>query len=133
MVQFYFLSIALNLLAGYALSYDQEADSARGVRELFDDETFRLVLGLFSAAVGLFKLLSVTRGDVPVVGDLLPALSGLGAGTALVLEFYRRKTTLEFRFSEKLDLVFVKNRKWLGLGAIAAAVAHFLFPTVVLL
>ncbi len=135
MIQFYFLSITLNLLAGYALSYDRESEapSGRELRELFDGETFRLVLGVLSFAVGMFKLLSVVRGDVPVVGDLIPSFAGLLSGFALILEFYRRKTTLPLRLSEKLDLVFVKNRKWLGLGAIFAAVAHFLFPTVLFL
>jgi hypothetical protein len=64
---------------------------------------------------------------------LFPSLAGLLAGFALVLEFYRSRTTQHVQFSENLHLIFVKNRKWLGIGAMTAAFAHFLFPTVLFL
>ncbi|MFA6505188.1 MAG: hypothetical protein WCT14_03765 [Treponemataceae bacterium] len=132
MIQFYFLSILLNFLAGYALSFDRDAHAGKleGVRELFRDETLRLVLGVLTISVGFFKMLSAVRGDVPIIGDLYPAAAGLLAGFALILEYYRSKTTLHVESSDKLDLVFVKNRKWVGVCAIVASVSHFLFPTV---
>ena len=135
MIQFYFLSIVLNFLAGYALSSDAEnrSGSLDGVRDLFHDETMRLVLGILSMAVGFFKLLTVVRGDIPVVGDLFPSLAGLGAGFALTLEFYRARSTVQSIASERLELIFVKNRKWLGMAAMVSAAAHFLFPTVLFL
>jgi len=135
MIQFYFLSIVLNFCAGYALSFDREARTGalEGIRSIFRDETLRLVLGVLTMSVGVFKLLSVVRGDFPVVGDLVPSAAGLLSGFALLLEYYREKTTLHELFSDRLDRIFVKNRKWLGIGAILAAVAHFLFPTVLFL
>lgn len=135
MMQFYFLSIVLNFFAGYALVFDPEARTGalEGVRELFRNETNRLVLGVMTMSVGVFKLLSAVRGDVPVVGDLFPSLAGMLSGFALVLEYYQSRTTLHVEFSDKLHLVFVKNRKWLGIGAMMASFAHFLFPTVLFL
>ena len=135
MMQFYFLSIVLNFFAGYALVFDPEARSGtlEGVRELLRKETVRLVLGLLTASVGLFKLISAVRGDVPVIGDLFPSLAGVLSGFSLVLEYYRARTTLHVEFSDKLHLIFVKNSKWLGIGAMTASFAHFLFPTVLFL
>lgn len=135
MIQFYFLSIVLNFFAGYALLFDPEAKTGalEGVRELFRDETLRLVLGVLAMTIGVFKLLSAVRGDIPIIGDIFPAAAGLLSGFALVLEYYRSRTTLHVKASDKIHLIFVKNRKWLGIGAIMASFAHFLFPTVVFL
>ncbi|HCM25971.1 MAG: hypothetical protein A2Z99_17175 [Treponema sp. GWB1_62_6] len=135
MIQFYFLSILLNALAGYALVLDQDDRTpvTGGLREYLLDETFRLVLGVLALSTGFFKLLSAVRGDIPVIGDLVPSAAGLASGFALVFEFYRSRSTILSDASERLELIFVKNRKWLGYGAMAAAVAHFLFPTVLFL
>lgn len=135
MIQFYFLSIVLNFLAGYAVSMDSESStgSLEGIRELFRDETLRLVLGILAMSVGFFKLLTVVRGDVPVVGDLIPAVAGLSSGFTLAFEFYRSRSTIHSDTSERLESIFLKNRKWLGIAAIVSSAAHFLFPTVLFL
>lgn len=132
MIQFYFLSILLNALAGYGLAMDQDKQTPApgSLKEYLLNETFRLVLGVLTLSTGFFKLLSAVRGDIPIIGDLVPAAAGLAAGFALAFEFYRSHTTIPSLASERLELIFVKNRKWLGYGAMAAAVAHFLFPTV---
>lgn len=135
MIQFYFLSILFNAIAGYALAMDQDArpSSLDGIRAILSDETFRLVLGVLTLATGFFKLLSAVRGDIPVVGDLFPSVAGLASGFALVFEFYRTRSALASDVSERLELIFVKNRKWIGYGTLIAAVTHFLFPTVLFL
>lgn len=136
MVQFYFLSIVLNLLSGYALILDDDKQAAGpldGIRELFRGETFRLVIGVFSLAVGFFKLISVVRSDVAIIGDLIPASAGILSGFALLLEFYRNRSALPNGPYARFDLILAKNRKWIGYGAIVAALTHFLFPTVLFL
>ncbi|GAB1481261.1 hypothetical protein MASR2M78_00760 [Treponema sp.] len=134
MIQFYFLSILLNAIAGYALITDDESGSPlHGIREYLSDETFRLVLGVLAVVTGFFKLLSAVRGDIPVIGDLFPSLAGLAAGFSLVYEYYRSRTSISSEKAERLELLFVKNRKWIGYSALLAAFAHFLFPTVLFL
>ncbi len=137
MLQFYFLSIICNLLAGYALIAEEGDDSKpsiiEGVKTYVMDETFRLVLGVLTMIVGLFKILSVIRGDVPVIGDLFPAATGLTSGSALLYEFYKMRATVLPDNTEKFEQFFVKNRKWIGYAAIIAGGAHFLFPTVLFL
>ena len=135
MVQFYFLSIVLNALAGYILLKGNE-EGALGFKSglSLKDESFRLVVGILSVLVGLLKILSVVEGDVPVIGDLFPALAGLLSGFILISEYYRGRSTMEVpERAEKVNRLLVANRKIIGVAALAAAVLHFLFPKVLLL
>jgi len=135
MLQFYFLSIVLNSLSGYILILGDE-DAGLELKSGFSlkDETFRLVVGILSAVTGLLKLLSAIRGDVPVIGDLIPALMGFLTGFILVFEYYRNRSSLEDSGqSEKIDRILVNNKKIIGIAALVAAALHFLFPGVLLL
>lgn len=94
MIQFYFLSIFFNLLAGYALVSGRQANRAPSpafahLRLFFRDPTLRLLLGILVAVTGAFKLIAVVRGDIPIVGDFLPAFMGLCLGATMLLELYR--------------------------------------------
>ena len=136
MLQFYFLSIVMNALAGYILLKGDD-DSPIVFKNGFSlkNETFRLVVGIASALVGLMKLLSVVEGDVPIIGDLFPALAGFLVGFVLVFEHYRERVSSgEFsERAEKVDRLLVANKKVIGVAALAASVLHFLFPRVLLL
>ncbi|MCL2382052.1 MAG: hypothetical protein FWC64_10785 [Treponema sp.] len=135
MLQFYFLSIVMNALAGYVLiSGDRDAPMVFKSGFSIKDETFRLVVGVASALTGLMKILSSVEGDVPIIGDLFPALTGFLAGFILVFEYYRNRTSVEVTERvEKVDRLLVANKKIIGVAALVAAVLHFLFPTVLLL
>jgi len=135
MLQFYFLSIALNALAGYML-FTGDNDDILEFKSGFSlkDETFRLIVGILSAITGLLKILSAIDGDVPVVGDLFPALTGLLCGFILIFDYYRGNSSLVVsENSKKVNQLILKNRKIIGIIAIIAAVLHFLFPKVLLL
>ena len=135
MMQFYLLSVVMNALAGYILITGDNG----GVLEFrsgfsLKDEVFRLVVGILSVVTGILKLLSVVEGDVPVVGDLFPALTGLLSGFILIFSYYRSHTTIEVtEHAEKVDRILVANKKIIGVAALVAAVLHFLFPKVLLL
>ncbi len=92
MIQFYFLSILLNVVGGYALAIDaahRSSPAIDGLRAFLRDPTVRLVIGILTIVTGAFKLLAVVRGDIPVVGDFVPAVAGLAVGATLLLELYR--------------------------------------------
>lgn len=135
MLQFYFLSVLLNALAGYILISEDDV----GVLEFkssfsLKDETLRLVTGILSVVTGLLKILSPVEGDVPVVGDLVPAITGFLAGFVLIFEYYRGRTSLEITANvDRIDRILVSNKKIIGVAAIIAAGLHFLFPKVLLL
>ncbi|MBN2874058.1 MAG: hypothetical protein JXM71_03095 [Spirochaetales bacterium] len=136
MVQFYLLSVLMNIAAGYALvSFATEPKGTKvdGVREFMKDGTIRLIVGILGTTVGFFKLLTVMRGDIPVVGDFLPSIAGIVAGFTLLLEFYRANSNVTTSSIDKLDAIFIANRKLIGIVSIVAGFAHFLFPNVLFL
>ena len=134
MLQVYFLSVLMNALAGYLLISRGEG----GIPEFkssfsLDDETLKLIIGILAALTGLFTLLSPIEGDVPVLGDLVPAVAGLLAGFVLIFEYYRERSTLEENDRmQKIDRIFVGNKGIIGIAALIAAVLHFIFPRVML-
>ncbi|HHU36840.1 MAG TPA: hypothetical protein GXZ47_06385 [Treponema sp.] len=137
MLQFYFLSILLNALSGLVLLFADPADKEelleKKIPAIAMDETFRLILGILTAIVGFFKLLTVVRGDVPIVGDLVPALAGMAAGFMLLYEFYKTRSTID---DEQLPLLvkrFLGARRYVGILGLVSAAAHFLFPTILFL
>jgi uncharacterized membrane-anchored protein len=136
MIQFYFLSILFNALTGYILGVEQKEDEdslEKGFGFSFRNDTFRLVLGVLTMVTGLLKLLSATRGDIPVVGDIIPAVAGLAGGFILVFEYYNSRSALSTEKSEKLARFLDQNKRWMGFIAIASAALHFLFPSVLFL
>ncbi|MCK9170061.1 MAG: hypothetical protein M0P01_06560 [Treponema sp.] len=155
MLQFYFLSIMLNLIAGMILVYGtdfskikrhEENDVPETVKNkgnslknmfennaLFGDRIFRLILGILTMFVGLMKLLSVVHDDVPVVGDLIPALAGLSGGFCLLVEYYCENASTELKLPGIIGKLFVDDRKYIGWFCITAAVLHFAFPDALLL
>jgi hypothetical protein len=135
MIQFYLLSILFNAAAGYILTVEDEDDAAieTGLRLSANSETFRLILGVLTMAAGLLKLLSPTQEDIPIVGDLVPALLGLFSGFALVFSYYRNKTSLESEEVDNFWRILSKNKRWLGIITMVSAALHFLFPSVLFL
>jgi hypothetical protein len=141
MIQLYFLSILFNGLSGYLLALGDRAENGTiesGFRFLPGSDTFRLVLGILSAVTGLLKLLSPCMDNIPILGDLLPALMGLLAGFILVFGYYRehRSVTNQEEEEGKLDRmgeVFLKYRKGFGFILLLTALAHFILPQAFLL
>ncbi|WP_010258433.1 hypothetical protein [Treponema primitia] len=136
MIQFYFLSILLNGLAGYTLvvgTGEEDTSLDTGFRLSLQNESCRLILGVLTIVMGFLKILSSVQGDVQVIGDLIPALAGFLAGFVLVFEYYRSRSTLEPEHTEKIEQLLIHNKKWIGFIALAAAALHFLFPTVLFL
>lgn len=105
---------------------DQDADTAQALSAKPD--TLRLVLGILAAITGLFKLLSVVQGDVPVIGDLIPALCGFAAGFVLIFEYYRQTAPAEADSHVLLNLFLDQNKRRIGFLALGSAGLHFLFP-----
>lgn len=153
MAQFYFLSIIFNVIAGLVLIYgsdftkaeklpaenneetDFEEKKANLFSEipLFENGNFRLVLGVLTILTGVMKILSVFRNDVPVIGDLIPALASFLAGASILIEYYLVSSSIENALPENVNRLFIEGRKYIGFFAVIAGVLHFIFPQVLLL
>ena len=133
MAQLYFLSILFNGLTGYVLIAQEswENNSKESILKFSpQNETFRLVLGILTAVTGLLKLLSPVGGSIPILGDLVPAVFGLGAGLVLLLGYYREHADLadnEGKFGKFYE-VFLRWKKGIGITLLVSALLHFLFP-----
>ncbi|MDR3338030.1 MAG: hypothetical protein LBT16_12590 [Treponema sp.] len=144
MIQFYLLSILFNAIAGFLLVSESAGDTESGeglsadfgnskVPVFLKNESFRLILGVLTAVMGLLKILSATQGDIPVIGDIIPAVTGLVAGFILIFEFYHDHSVLEEGRSAGIGSFLLAHKKVAGFAALAAAALHFLFPAVLLL
>ncbi len=136
MNQIYLLSVVVNLLAGVTLSHGFLESRLRLSSvfnsELFERPKFWFGLGSVSFIVGFLKLISA-QGDMPVIGDLLPAVSGLVMGLTLLVQFYRHRNEVVPNAVETLEKVFVDNKTAVGLAGLLIAVVHFLVPQILFL
>ncbi len=130
MLQFYFLSIVCNLLAGVSLSADWVAQKIRGflpIASALSARTSKLISGLASLLVGFGTLFVPVEGPL-IIGDLFPSVVGMAMGIALLFEVFRQDAVLPIERSEKRDRPPVGYRTTLGMLGIAAAVLHFFLP-----
>ena len=153
MLQFYFLSILLNLVTGLVLfcekdqvkddflggdftfAEDKEAEvgASNPILGFMESKNFKLVLGVLGVLVGLLKLLSVVQNDVPVIGDLFPAVAGLMGGFCVLLQFYMETNSIDYAPNGLLQSIFVENHRTIGICCLVVATLHFVFPKVLFL
>ncbi len=119
MLQFYFLSIFFNLMAGFVL-----VNSQKHILELpaLDQRVFRIVLGVITALTGIIKLFVVVNSKAVFFGDFLPAVAGMAAGLALFIQEDNEN------IAPWLRRVFVTNKFIVGIACLAIALLHFVFP-----
>ena len=119
MLQFYFLSIFFNLMAGFVL-----VNSQKHIIELpaLDQRVFRIVLGVITALTGIIKLFVVVNSKAVFFGDFLPAVAGMAAGLALFIQEDNEN------IAPWLRRVFVTNKFIVGIACLAVALLHFVFP-----
>lgn len=134
MYQVYLLSVVSTLLAGIALAFDRLDEQIRigsfFGRDAFTSPVFRLVLGVATAVVGFFQLLTVHPDDVVFVGDLIPAVAGLLLGAILLLEYFEQRSSSAGDETTRvggLRRVLIGNAATFGMLGILIAILHFLF------
>jgi hypothetical protein len=133
MLQFYFLSIVANFLAGMTLSADWFSSRIPGLPSLapgFSGRRGKMTIGLMALLVG-FGTLFVPAEPPIVLGDLFPSMTGMALGIALLFEVFRQDALFPVERGEKNhkgDRAPVGYRTALGILGIAAAVLHFFLP-----
>ena len=157
-MQFYLLSIVINLLAGVILAGDFLAQRLPWMRSLLPEISSRssgVAIGAVTAVVGVLKLFVLANPlQTAVVGDLLPALAGIALGGVLISvalnaeendgsgsaerpvhtskEGSSRMVVADEAAGKAVRLA-AGYRTPAGLAGIAVALLHFLFPGSVIL
>jgi hypothetical protein len=132
MIQLYFLSILCNGLCGFIFlsGNDNNAESIdKSMRFSIKNPTFHLVLGILTTITGILKLLSPAMDTLPILGDLVPSISGIGSGLLMIFGIYRRDVVENSGTLDRMCEMFLRYRKQIGTGLLAVAILHFLFPT----
>jgi hypothetical protein len=137
MLQFFFLSVFANLLAGASLASEylgQKLPFFAPIKDLLTKRGSKIAIGFAAVAVGIVKLIIRSPGRaVPVAGDLLPALAGIGMGMALLVDFFKQKVAQPSEALEKAEKIAMTYRLPVGIAGLAIAVLHFIFPGTIIL
>jgi len=129
MLQFYFLSIFANMLAGLTLTSDYFAEKFKvflPFKELFSKKNVKTTIGIAAFVVGFLKLLLPVQ--TVVVGDLLPALAGLTMGTGLILGIIKERAKVSAETVDNLEKTVMTYRVPLGIAGLVVSALHFLLP-----
>lgn len=134
MLQFYFLSICLNSIAGLILILNKTQESqAENINNIANNYTFKLIIGILCCFTGFIKLLTSFPGSIPIIGDLLPSVVGVLGGIALLIDYYVNNPHSQSKINPKLETIFITNKKYIGIICFLSALLHFLFPRVIIL
>ena len=141
MMQFYFLSVLLNLASGFLLvSKKNNVTSEKEVavlndssktksRMFFESKLFSVIAGVLSIFVGVFKLFVVAgKTKILILGDFFPAAAGVLGGFALLVAYFVEKSTTSENLNVTFKKIFVTNSSLVGIACIIIAILHFLFP-----
>jgi hypothetical protein len=129
MMQFYFLSILANILAGLTLLSDYFAERFKvflPFKDLFAKKNVKTAIGIAAFVIGFVKILLPVQ--TVVVGDLLPALAGLAMGAGLILGLLRERTKVSAETVDNLEKTVMTYRVPLGIAGLVVSALHFLLP-----
>ncbi|MFP4113362.1 MAG: hypothetical protein ACOC2Y_04280 [Spirochaetota bacterium] len=137
MYQIYLLSILTLVLASITLGFS-ELDERLRVSSFFSESVFKspgfaFGLGITTLLVGFFQFLSVHPDDTIILGNLVPAATGMVLGATLILAYYKEKSTVESGFVERLDQLFLQRSASLAYLGLLVAILHFFFHRVLFL
>ena len=142
MIQFYFLSILLNLMTGSVLLYssanlDGDSDLESEKKSSFIKSLFEKIFGSSgiledSLFILVVAFLSFFTGII-IFGDLLPSLTGILGGLSLLFSYYSEKSDVAFQLPSFLEKIFVSEKNIFGILSIIIAILHFILPGVLFL
>ena len=132
MLPFYYLSVTTNLMMGGILILSAKDKDEFNIKyPLLNDPTFLLVLLIFSGISAVFKLLSPVAGDTPLVGDIIPALSGI-LGCIVFFDRWLKVSENHLTLSPFFTRILTFEQP-IGFFCLFAGVAHLLFSQVLFL
>lgn len=137
MAQIYLLSVLANIIAGLTLAGDflgEKMPFLASFKNLRSNKAAQTVIALASIIIGVIKLIVLSPGEsVPVVGDILPALTGIILGGILVIEAFRPAVDSRGESLQKISKTVLSYRVPVGIVGVVVGIVHFLFPGAVIL
>jgi hypothetical protein len=137
MAQFYLLSVLSSMVAGLTLAGDylgEKLPFLASFRNLRANRGAQTTIAVAAIIIGIVKLIVLSPGEsVPVVGDLLPALTGILLGAIMLIEAYRPTVESRGASMEKISKTVLTYRVPVGVAGVVIAFVHFLFPGAVIL
>lgn len=143
MFQVYLLTVVTNVLAGLALAngfLQQRFDRFADYTGFMANKVYRVVLGAITFLIGIITLFQAYPNQGVIIGDLLPALSGLITGFLLVAEFVAKRGDSDAAsdpaagLAKKVESFSGPYVAIVGLAAVVLGVLHALVgPSAVLL
>ena len=132
MLPFYFLSVTTNLMMGGILLLSAKDKEEFNIKyPLLNDPTFLLVLLIFSGISAVFKLLSPVAGNTPIIGDIVPALSGV-LGCIVFFERWVKASENQLTLPPFFARILTFEQP-IGFFCLFAGVTHLLFSSVLFL
>ena len=132
MLPFYFLSVTTNLMMGGILLLSAQDKEEFSIKyPLLNDPTFLLVLLIFSGISAVFKLLSPVEGNTPIIGDIVPALSGV-LGCIVFFERWVKASENQLTLPPFFARILTFEQP-IGFFCLFAGVTHLLFSSVLFL
>ncbi len=132
MLPFYYLSVTTNLVMGIILVLSARDKEAFSVKYPFAQEpTFLLVLLIFSGLASVFKLLSPVAESYPIIGDILPALSGV-LGCFVFFDRWVQATESQLTVPSFVTRI-LDFEQIIGFCCLLAGTTHLLFSHVLFL
>lgn len=131
MLQFYFLSILTNALAGALLSAEYFSRRIARLSWLVAHPApRRLKMGSGAAVlvVGACTIFWPAGGGMPVIGDLIPSIVGLVMGVALLFEVFRQDAIFPSEAAAAPARAGLDWRAMIGITGLAVALLHFFLP-----
>jgi len=132
MLPFYYLSVTTNLMMGGILILSAKDKEDYTIKyPLLNDPTFLLVLLIFSGISAVCKLLSPVAGNTPIVGDIIPALSGI-LGCIIFFDRWLKASKNQLTLPPFFTRIFTFEQP-IGFFCLFAGVTHLLFSQVLFL
>ena len=132
MLPFYYLSVTTNIIMGLLLVFSAKDKEEFSVKyPFFKDPTFLLVLFIFSGISAVFKLLSPVMGNYPIIGDIIPALSG-GLGCIAFFDHWLEASEKQVNMPAFLARL-LEFEQVIGFSCLFAGIMHLFFYNVLFL
>ncbi len=136
MVQIYFFSVVFLVFCGLFLSYEYFGNLLKYYfifnKDIFTNKRLAIIVGIFSIFLGF--LLILTTNNVPIIGDIIPAIFGIVGGCVLVFRSWEKYSYKGKNKTITLLISFLNaNSAIFGLLTVIVGLIHVFFPEVILL